>query len=402
MSALNTPIEVDERCDPRLVDAIESFQRAIDARTCAESRRLPARSVKLLAIEHIAPALDAVTNELAGNRLVSPGAFKAAIDEPRHLHLLARTALRNLRCAGVDEVSAGVTVDAMRAVGHFLASWPETIRVAPQTTRGEKGAPMRLRHAEDRAGLVDWPYCELCWKLTESAYRLERDAGKTKPWFLGSLSERFCAEHARVGGTLYRKDQKNKARFQKLLQAIYAEISSDVAYRERFASPGDDALWRKAKAMSPEVFNRLAACDVPPFSPLQMRVRLAAYKVACYSPRQIARVVAIVRLQQEARASKNEAPTLSEIASHLGVTKQEVSRRLKLGGCVDFNVQDELLRWWPFDGLEGRNIVGVSNTKADSAAKEWGAPIVRYLREIYSGLPEARAASVKVQATLVQ
>ncbi len=401
MTALNTSIAVNERCDPRLVAAIESFQRAIDVRMRMESRRLPARSVKLLAIEHVASAFDAVTSELAGNSLVSPRTFKAAIDKPRHLHLLARTTLRSLCCAGVDEVNASITVDAMRAVGHFLASWPETVRVVPQAMRGKKGAPMRLRHAEDRAGLIDWPYCELCWKLTESAYRLERDAGKTKLDHLGGLSERFCAEHARVSGTLYRKDQKNKARFQNLLQAIYAEISSDVAYRERFTSSGDDAVWRKAKAMSPEVFNTLATCDVSPFSPLQMRVRLAAYRIACYSPRQIARVVAIIRLQQEARASKNEAPALSEIALHLGVTKQEVSRRLKLGGCVDFNVQDELLRWWPFGDLEGRNIVRVSNRKAGGAAKEWSAPVVRYLREIYSGLPEARAASVKVQAMLV-
>lgn len=401
MTALNTPIAVNERCDPRLVAAIESFQRAIDARMRMESRRLPARSVKLLAIEHVAPALDAVTSELAGRSFLPPSVFKATIDKPLHLHFLARTAIRNLRCAGVDETTASVTADAMREISHFLKSWPETVRVVPQAMRGEKGAPMRLRHVEDRAGLIDWPYCELCWKLTESAYRLERDAGKTKLDHLEGLSERFCAEHARVSGTLYRKDQKNKARFQDLLQAIYAEISSNVAYRERFTSSGDDAVWRKAKAMSPEAFNTLATCDVSPFNPLQMRVRLAAYRIACYSPRQLARVVAIIRLQQEARASKNEAPTLSEIALHLGVTKQEVSRRLKLGGCVDFNVQDELLRWWPFDDLEGRNIVRVSNKKADGAAKEWGAPVVRYLREIYSGLPEVRAASVKVQEMLV-
>lgn len=416
MTALNTPIAVNERCDPRLVAAIESFQRAIDVRMRMESRRLPARSVKLLAIEHVAPALDAITSELAGRSFLPPIVFKATIDKPLHLHWLARTVIRNLRCAGVDETTASVTADAMREVGHFLALWPKTVRVVPQAMRGEKGALMQLRHVEDRAGLIDWPYCELCWRLTESAYRLECDAGKTKLDELKKLSEHFCAEHARVSGTLYRKDQKNKARSQNLLQAIYAEISSDVAdakeptksniiaaiyaeissnsaYRERFTSSRDDEIWQEAKSMSPEDLYKFASRDLPPFSPLQMRVRLAAYRIACYSPRQIARVVAIKKMQRSALVTQGVVMTMSEIGLHFGVTKQEVSRRLNaLGGCIDFNTQNELLRWWPFDGLVGRDVVNVGNRKSDAAADEWSAPIERYLQEIYSGLPEARAA----------
>ena len=154
MTALNTPIAVNERCDPRLVAAIESFQRAIDVRMRMESRRLPARSVKLLAIEHVAPALDAITSELAGRSFLPPIVFKATIDKPLHLHWLARTVIRNLRCAGVDETTASVTADAMREVGHFLALWPKTVRVVPQAMRGEKGALMQLRHVEEAVSRI--------------------------------------------------------------------------------------------------------------------------------------------------------------------------------------------------------------------------------------------------------
>ena len=104
----------------------------------------------------------------------------------------------------------------------------------------------------------------------------------------------------------------------------------------------------------------LALRNTLPISPLQMSVRKIAYRIAMFRPQQIARAIEIGELQREALERTGRKLMQTEIATRLGVTKQEVSRRMKIGGCVDFNRNSLLLRWWPFDNLDGANILRVS------------------------------------------
>ncbi len=406
-------IKVNEQCDHRLAHAIESFQCAVIMQAGAEGRRLPARSVANLCHHHLLPALvtavDCFTNATGARDLLdhcaSPQGIERTFSQPFHFHHFIDRLYKFLQpsVAGRGGAKLEATIDTLKEVAFFLACWPRPKKVTTREDHGLRGGRQRLRSTQRRLWLAEWPYCESCWKLTETAYRLERDAAKTKSSdHHEGLSDRFCAEHARMNGSLYRRDQKNKPRFRNLLEAIYDEISSDVAYRERFTSSRDDEIWQKAKSMSPEDLYKLASRDLPSFNLLQMRVRLVAYKIACHSRSLIECVVAIKKMQRSALVNQGVVMTMSEIGLHFGVTKQEVSRRLKaLGGCIDFNAQNELLRWWPFDGLAGRDVVNVGNRKSDAAADEWSAPIERYLQEIYSDPPEPRTASIKVQALLV-
>ncbi len=358
MEAGVTPIAIDKLCDGRLAAGVERLLEAVQERTRAEARRLPQRSVKLLALEHVAPAFEAVASDLVnGDCAPSQACVRAAIAEPRRLHLLMRALARQLRAAGVaDEVSSAL-IETMRSVGHFVSDWPDTKRVVPESERGHKGASRRLRHVEARTNLHDWPYCELCWRLSQSAEHLEQHAGQFEEPFVRELSGRFCADHARATGTLYRRDQKNKGRFQELVRVIYEEISSDAAYRALFEFPSRDAeIWARFSSEPSEALH-LALRNALPISPLQMSVRKIAYKIAMFRPQQIARAIEIGELQREALESTGRKLTQPEIAARLGVTKQEVSRRMKIGGCVDFNRRSPLLRWWPFDDRDGAKVI---------------------------------------------
>lgn len=362
MEASGTPIAIDNLCDARLAAGVERLLDAVQKRTRTEARRLPQRSVKLLALEHVAPVFEAVASDLAnGDCAPSQACLRAAIAEPRRLHLLMRALARQLRAAGVADEVSNALVETMRSVGHFVSDWPDTKRVVPESERGHKGASRRLRHVEARTNLHDWPYCELCWRLSQSAEHLEQHADRFEESFSRELSERFCADHARVSGTLYRRDQKNRGRFQELVRAIYEEISSDAAYRALFDLPGRDADWVWSSSDPSEEMLHLALRNALPISPLQMSVRKIAYKIAMFRPRQIARAIEIGELQREALESTGRKLTQREIAARLGVTKQEVSRRMKIGGCVDFNRSSPLLRWWPFDDRDGAKIIRVSS-----------------------------------------
>lgn len=392
-------IRVAEGCDPHLSRAINGFHDAIELRSRAEGRRLPARTVANLCHHYLIPglvaAVDGVTNASGAQGLLdhcaSPHGIERAVRHPRHLHQFIDRLCRFLRpsVVGRDEAKLEAIIDTLREVAFFLASWPRSMKVTAKEDRGLKGGRQRLRSAEERAWHAEWPYCELCWKLSQRAQRLERDAGQTRPGQLDVLNERFCAEHVPKPGTDYWKAQETKDRFRFLVRCIYEEMASNQAYRRRFISPEDEVAWSRMQGVSVGEMEKVTARDLPSISALQMRVRYVASEIARHLPRQIENAIQVASLQRETIAQTGRLPTREAIGARLGVTKQAVSARMsKMSGFADFEAASPHLRWWPFDELESKDAIRLRPAvKGKDQQARWHSIVSEYLREIYPSLP---------------
>ena len=356
-------IPMAEGCDPHLSHVIKDFHDAIELRSRAEGRLLPARTVANLCHHHLIPglvtAVDGVTNASGAQDLLdhcaSPHGIERVVRHPRYFHWFIDRLYRFLRpsAVGRDEAKLEAIIDTLKEVAFFLGSWPRPRKVTAREDRGLRGGQQRLRSAEERAWLPEWPYCELCWKLSQRAQRLERDAGQTHADQLKALNERFCADHTPQPGTDYWKAHETQDRFRNLVRRIHGEMASNKVYRQRFISPEDEVLWRRMRVVSMREVAKVTTRDLPPISALQMRVRYVAFEIARHLPRQIENALQVASLQREAIAQTGKLPTLEALGAWLGVTKQAVSARMsKMSGFADFEVVSPHLRWWPFDELE--------------------------------------------------
>lgn len=401
-------IRVAEGCDPHLVQAIEDFHDAIELRSRIEGRRLSAGLVANLCHHHLIPglvsAVDGVTNASGAQSLIdhcaSPHGIAWAVRHPRHLHQFIDRLCRFLRpsVAGRDEARLETIIDTLREVAFFVASWPRSKKVTAREDRGLRGGRQRLRSADERLWLAEWPYCELCWKLSQRAQRLERDAGQTLPGQLDAMSERFCADHVPKPDTDYWKAQEAKGRFRFLVRCIYEEMASNQAYRRRFISPEDEMVWGKIQRVSTGELEKVAARDLPSISALQMRVRHVAFEISRHLPRQIENAIQVASLQREAITLTGRLPTREAIGVRLGITKQAVSARMsRMSGFADFEAVSPQLRWWPFDGLDSKDAVRLRPAvKGKDQQAGWHSVVSEYLREIYPSLPSVNWRPIEV------
>ena len=384
-------IQIADGCPLDFAIAIESFQYAVDSETLrmrSKGNRMPIRSVAKLLVSHVEGAFEEAVAQITGGsnvraltlRWFGPKGMRSVVNSFDQFHKVLKVA--NMQLRDFTSANEGVSglIGTMREVVFFLQQWPPSRRVVPRHEQGRKGASVRLRSAEERHFLPDWPYCELCWKLSQRAAHIEGSGCEAGSLRDKCLNERFCEDHARETGSLYRRDSRNRERFEDVTQAIYAEIGKDSSFRLRFTSPGDGLIWSVAKSLDHKAFESLALRDLTPVSLLQLNVRYVAYQIATRRPRQIDKAVEIASLQRDAFASTGRKLTLTEIAQRIGVTKMEVSRRLGLGGCIDLERTSPLLFWWPFDNLAGDNIFQVKtprSVKAQSLRENWKSIVQR-------------------------
>lgn len=403
-SVLPRRVHADVQCDPHLAHAIDTFFDAIESRTRTDGKRLALRSISQLCQRHVSPSLEACVARFCGvgdaRRVLeycTPHPFDEAFGDAKRLHRLADRLYEFLRpvvLRNEDDKFAGL-VGTLHNLAAFLASWPSPQRITTKHEQGMKGGNRRLRSAEELLSLADWPYCELCWKLSQRAARLERDAGQTRSSLLSGLSERFCTDHVPEAGTRYWSSQRTKDRFGLLVQKVHEEIAANPAYRQRFVSTEADVAWQATQCVTADTMEQWLSRDLPPISPLQMRARFLAHEISRRLPRQIANALQIDSLQCEAVAKTGALPTLGEVAAKLGMTKQAVWQRMRIGGLADSAAESPHLRWWPFDnfGLHGNQPRPTADSEGGQI--EWHAPVWAYLRGIYPSLQSVNWKPIK-------
>lgn len=329
-------VHIGDDCHPSVVAAIEDLQRTLSS-TGTFSRRVP---LKTLLRELLEPALrvagrfyrrdaDGVFDTVFGQAgLVSYATNFGELDG--RLCVLAR----NMPLQFVD------TTDTFRHAMHVLAdSVPAPQR--GQRDIAEDGRHQRRVRRDAEVPFGDWPYCAMCYRLSESAARIELNGGEAglAPGWSEGLSGKHCELHKPGKGTAYQSGLRALPRFRLAMKEILREAREDRDFRSRFARKEDDSAFDELWA-NPQKFLRMAARDPLPWSPLIYRMREYAHAVATRHPGH--RTVSIARLTHAGLSR-------SDVACALGITVDAVRQRIALAqdASFDFGRRAELLIWWP-------------------------------------------------------
>lgn len=207
-------------------------------------------------------------------------------------------------------------VDTLRTALTRLR-WPQPARVAAHREAGLAGARRVKRNIADRSAFEDWPYCELCYRLSVAAAQIENAARSGPVCPESKASARYCSKHESGRGPGYDADFKNKERFQSILRNAFRAINIYPSLRLLFDPPEIDKVWGMFPAARVRYIFSLAKRDLPPFNDYITNVRKHAYFIARQRPATRGNTIRIARLWVDGLS-------MADIASKIGVSRQSV------------------------------------------------------------------------------
>ncbi|MEO6923576.1 MAG: hypothetical protein ABI142_07110, partial [Bryocella sp.] len=316
------PILIWKDCDSKVARALWEFQSEC-AETAPQARW---RALPTIFRRHVDPALNAafsaagispqlLTEVFGDGGIASYFSKPAALD--RNLCLLNKLTNNFL----------AATTNTLREAVEWIEDH-RPARVVPNSVKGMKGELRRVRGGEYGPC---WPFCEYCGELSERALWLAtQGAEKVPSGDLSRYSARICHTHKQKQGGCQRTARRQRLRFEKVLQALTRELSTDREFRRRFI----DRAWEVDGATP------LEPNDVLDFlmkhldtsliiDPVKAYARHCANRISREFPDDTALSVARLRLAGIPQ---------SEIAVRLGVSRQAVSQRVaKSRGFYDFS-----------------------------------------------------------------
>lgn len=320
-----------EGCDERMAKAVDALCNECQELNAKGARRLP---VKRLIRAHLDPALASIAADfvVGGAAAVKTafgpagmsGGYKDLVKLERKIIFFAREKGSRI-LASIDTLR-----DALVYIRPFASD-----RKVVDGEKGLKGASRRRNPQARKTTGIDWPYCELCYRLTQAATEqlYKENVSPEASHARNSHSARYCLEHSYLSGSMYDRDFPRRAKFRRVLQAALDEIRWDDRFKARFrgAAP-KDALGSRA--------GRISSFDLGEFDDFYCRVRHYAYLVAQENTLERNVDIATYRFVHNL--------SFSEIARKLGITLPAVMQRVRSSrGCFDFNRSDPLLFWWP-------------------------------------------------------
>ncbi len=333
-------------CDERMAKAALALKESFDEFGAKGSQRIP---LKRLIREHLDPALEAIASEIVGvgSSLVEHKFGRNGLSGWHKK--LGRLDIAICDFASACDVRILRSIDTLRYILFYIRPSPSS-RITPKEVRGLRGAERRRLPSSRSGTKLDWPYCELCYRITEAASqellrnRTPFETEKIYP----IVSARYCHYHSARCGRAYDRDFRHRERFKKILAAAYSEFSVDRRFSHRFAGLApEDTLVTTA-------LGGARLYDLEDFSDQVCKVRHYAYLVAQQPTLERTIMIALLRAS---------GLSYAQVAKELGISPSAVMQRVKKSrGCFDFSRSDPLIFWWPDSLLTGRATFKLSSS----------------------------------------
>jgi len=202
----------------------------------------------------------------------------------------------------LDKLGRSDWLAAVDTVRHMLRLWPRKLRV-------RVGETLVLRHTRLKLHLREWPFCELCWNLSEDA--------------------RFCKKH-RPGTNEHKSLSKKgrKARFEAICSAFRHEAKLDA----------------KLKADLEQIqFSSFLGVNS-----LERAIRYLAFEIASRKQEQVSMLVRLAEYDRFHLKEFGRRSTDQWLAEQCGVSKQSINKLRKLvRGRIDLHRTNPLTQFWP-------------------------------------------------------
>ncbi|MBD9401347.1 hypothetical protein [Comamonas sp. CMM02] len=287
-------IYVRDRCPAYVRDAIASFERQCTPSYTTGSRRYSIWSLVRNVLDE--PFRRALAEHQIDHLISSPLStwlHMGLAPNERGVRLSrlsrARSTLQRLHSG---QAEAFALIEVAYEIGLFVHLKRPEKSVGPSAEKATK--PINFSRVQS----PDYPFCELCWRNTMKACALETGAELAV-----FASARFCEDHnPKDPSSRYRSDHRNRTKFRIAI----------------------DDFWKSWRATS------LGVSVIPSES----EARYAAYwKVrGGWSPR-------VQKMRQMAEMGLSGA----EIGRHFGVSRQAVSKALRLAGENELSRQQSVL-----------------------------------------------------------
>lgn len=326
-------------CDARMASAVADLKAICTDLKSSGARRFP---VKRLIKAHLDPAFGAISANFVPD---SANAILEAFGKEglsgwsqKLVELDIAISCFSLRVAHPRFLRS---VDALRsAIVYLRATTPH--RPSIETEKGLRGAVRRRPVAGRATTTLDYPYCELCYRLVEAVandLQSKTPAAQQPKNQTYRASARYCIHHLPSRGPDYDRDFRRKVRFQEVLGAVFAEIAIEETFRRRFSGlAADDALGLPRAAIGGRQSHD-PSFDLRLFSDYVSNIRRYAYFVAQESS-----------LETKVKIAEGRTAGLSfaAISKQLGLTLQTVREHAEnCRGGFDFRRHSRLLYWWP-------------------------------------------------------
>ena len=275
---------------PGLRDALWDFRNRIEQQITATDRGVSPLNLEKMVRTKLCPALDI-------SALGNIGLVFGSLSSQDFVQAFDRVYWELL-----DKFGQSHWLTAVDTVRHILRLWPRKLRVSD-------GETLVLRHTRLKLHLREWPFCELCWNLSDDS--------------------RFCNKH-RPGTNEHKALSKKsrKARFEAVCNAFRNEVKID----------------EKLKAD----LEQLPFASTIGVNSLERAIRFLSFDIASRKQDQLSMLVKLAEHDKFHMQTFGRHSTDQWLAEQCGVSKQSVNKLRKLvRGRIDLHRTNALIQWWP-------------------------------------------------------